>query len=128
MAPGKQYAVIHPFCPQGPDDGVFVGTTARKWDNSPDPCEETPTCVECRPREGVTDVAACLEREYAAYSSPNLYKALGPNSNTFAGTLARACCAGMERQPAIGRCPGWGDTPAPARAPGPDCPPGPACR
>jgi hypothetical protein len=123
----KRYAIIHPFCP-GPDDDVVNGTTARKWDNSPDPCGQTPTCVECRPAAGVTDVAACLQAQYDAYNSPNLYRMLGPNSNTFAGTLARACCADVGAiHDAIGNCPGWGDAAAPARAPGAECLPGPTC-
>jgi hypothetical protein len=76
----------------------------------------------------VTDVAQCLRDAFTRYNNPSLYKGLGPNSNTFAGTLARTCCAGMvPKPPALGNCPGWSDAPAPARAGATPCPPGPTC-
>lgn len=65
---------------------------------------------------------------FRAYNNPSLYKLTGPNSNTFAGTLARACCAGMDPKPkALGTCVGWDDAPAPYRGGKKDCPPGPTC-
>ncbi len=36
---------------------------------------------------GVADVNLCLRNTFLGYNNPNLYKGLGPNSNTFAGTL-----------------------------------------
>ena len=109
-------------------DNPVTGTTAQKWDSSPDPCGNTPSCVPCRPAPGVTDVGACLRSAFGAYASLSRYRALGPNSNTFAGTLARSCCAGMVPKPApLGTVPGWDDAPAPARAGGTPCPPGPTC-
>lgn len=127
-APPHRYAVIGPLCPASKLDNPVTGTTAQKWDNSPDPCGKRPSCVPCRPAPGVTDVGACLRSAFSAYQALSLYKLLGPNSNTFAGTLARACCANMAPKPdALGICPGWNDAPAPARAGGTPCPPGPSC-
>ena len=123
-----RYAVIGPLCPANWYDNPLTGTTAQKWDNSPDPCGKTPRCVPCNPAEGVTDVAQCMRDAFNRYNNPSLYKGLGPNSNTFAGTLARTCCAGMvPKPPALGNCPGWDDPPAPARAGATPCPPGPTC-
>jgi hypothetical protein len=127
-APPFRYAIISPLCPASKFDNPVTGTTAQKWDNSPDPCGNTPTCLPCHPAPGVTDVASCLRGAFSGYASLSRYRALGPNSNTFAGTLARTCCAGMIPKPAaFGTVPGWNDAPAPARAGGTPCPPGPTC-
>lgn len=128
-APPKSYAVISPLCPQNWYDTPLSATSAQKWDNSPDPCGKTPSCVPCDPAPGVIDVRACLQSAFTAYANPSLYNApRGPNSNTFAGTLARRCCANMVPKPAaLGRVPGWDDPPAPARGGGKPCPPGPTC-
>jgi outer membrane protein OmpA-like peptidoglycan-associated protein len=127
-APPFRYAIISPTCPQGRLDNPLTGTGGQKWDNSPDPCRKTPTCIPCLPAPGVTDVARCLRAAFTAYNNPSLYRLFGPNSNTFAGTLARACCAGMAPKPAaLGWCPGWNDSPAPARVGTKPCPPGPTC-
>lgn len=117
-APPHQYAVIGPLC--DPTDGgpnnVIRGAVAHKWNDSPDPCGKRSRCVPCHPKPGVTDVADCMRDAFTAYNDPSLYKALGPNSNTFAGTLARACCRDMVPQPAtLGTVPGWDDSPAPSR-------------
>jgi len=127
-APPFRYAIISPLCPASWTDNPVTGTTAQKWDNSPDPCGKTPNCVPCNPAPGVTDVGKCLRDAFTAYNNPSLYRGLGPNSNTFAGTLARSCCAGVVPKPAIlGNVPGWDDPPAPARAGASPCPPGPTC-
>lgn len=126
-APPFRYAVISPTCPQHWYDNAITGTSGQKWDNSMDPCGKSPTCINCRPAPGVTDVATCMRDAFNAYNNPNLYRLSGPNSNTFAGTLARRCCAGMVPKPAaLGWCPAWDDAPAPTRGTGP-CPPGPTC-
>ena len=129
-APPFRYAIISPLCPPRgfPWDNPVTGTTAQKWDNSPDPCGKTPTCLDCNPLPGITDVRACLKSAFTAYHPLSLYRGLGPNSNTFAGTLARHCCAGMIPKPAaFPWLPGWTDAPAPARAGATPCPPGPTC-
>ncbi len=127
-APPHRYAIISPLCPASWKDNPVTGTTAQKWDNSPDPCGKTPNCIPCNPAPGVTDVGTCLRNAFTAYNNPSLYRGTGPNSNTFAGTLARTCCAGMVPKPAIlGNVPGWDDSPAPARTGATPCPPGPKC-
>ena len=116
--PPYRYAIISHCKPtDGGPDNVITGKAAHKSDNSPDPCDTTPRCVHCHPKPGVEDVTQCLRDAYNAYNDPSLYKALGPNSNTFAGTLARACCANMiPKPPELGIVPGWNDSPAPRRA------------
>ncbi|MFE0136203.1 DUF4157 domain-containing protein [Streptomyces sp. NPDC059037] len=127
-APPFNYAIISPMCPQGTLDNPLTGTSGQKWDNSPDPCGKTPTCLTCEPKAGVTSVPECMAAAFRAYNNPSHYKLTGPNSNTFAGTLARACCAGMDPKPkALGTCVGWDDAPAPYRGGKKDCPPGPTC-
>jgi len=127
-APPFRYAIISPLCPASWSDNPVTGTTAQKWDNSPDPCGKTPNCVPCNPAPGVTDVGTCMRSAFIAYNNPSLYRGTGPNSNTFAGTLARACCAAMVPKPAIlGNVPAWDDSPAPARTGASPCPPGPTC-
>lgn len=128
-APPFRYAIISPTCPAHWYENPLTGTGGQKWDNSPDPCGKKPTCLDCIPAPGVTDVGKCLRAAFTAYNNPSLYKLLGPNSNTFAGTLARACCAGMVPKPAaLGWVPGWDDSPAPSHpTPAKGCPPGPKC-
>ena len=127
-APPFRYAIISPTCPQHWYDNPLTGTGGQKWDNSPDPCMKSPTCIDCQAAPGVTDVAKCMRDAFNAYNNPSLYKLSGPNSNTFAGTLARTCCAGMVPKPAaLGWVPAWDDAPAPQRGAGDPCPPGPTC-
>lgn len=123
-APPYRYAIITRCNATSGSDNVVAGTAATKTDVSPDPCSKTPKCVECVPKPGVTDLAKCFRDAFTAYNDPSLYKGLGPNSNTFAGTLARGCCANMTPKPkALGTVPGWDDAAAPARAA--TCPAGP---
>ena len=125
-APPYRYAIISPMCRAHWWENPVTGAPAQKWDNSPDPCGKTPTCLPCYPKAGVSDVGQCLRNAFTSYAQPSQYKLLGPNSNTFAGTLARTCCAGMVPKPAaLGTCPGWDDPPAPFRAGASPCPPGP---
>jgi hypothetical protein len=61
----------------------------------------------------MTDVSKCLRGAYAAYSDPSVYQnPRGPNSNTFAATLAKACCADSSST-GLGSVPGWDQSPAP---------------
>jgi Domain of unknown function (DUF4157) len=119
---GNNYAIIAPMCTptDGGSDNMATGTAARTFNNSPDPCDATPQCVTCRPKRGVGDVRACLASAFASYNSPAMHRATGPNSNTFAGTLARACCARISTSPFTGFTPGWDDPAAPSRSA--DCP------
>lgn len=125
-APPYRYAVPGPLC-KPTDDGpnnVITGAVAPKLDNSPEPYDKERRCVPCHPKPGVKDVGVCLRNAFNEYSDPSLYKILGPNSNTFAGTLARACCVDMVPQPSeLGIVPGWNDSPAPRRSG--VCPPSP---
>jgi outer membrane protein OmpA-like peptidoglycan-associated protein len=124
--PTKRYA-IQTLCT--PSWGFAFGTVvAIATDRSPDPCHRRPTCLPCTPAPGVTDVEACLASEFAAYPAPAEHHLLGPNSNTFASTLARRCCAGFTTTPpaTFGCVPGWGMA-LPAARPGTPCPATPAC-
>ncbi len=119
-APPDNYAIIAPLCEptDGGSNGFISGTAARKWDNSPDPCDDKAECVVCQPKSGVKDVKKCLRDAFNTYNMPTLHKALGPNSNTLAGTLARTCCDGMSNATPFYSTfiyPGWGDSPAPSR-------------
>lgn len=117
-APPYRYSLIHPFCPIMYDDNeIATRTTAQIWDHSPDPCGQTPSCVPCYPAQGVTNVNDCLRNEFNSYPKRSRYEFTGPNSNTFAGVLARNCCAGMDVKPtALGIVPGWYHEAAEARA------------
>jgi hypothetical protein len=121
--PTRRYAIITP-CTSKLSFATPGGGAAIKTDRSPDPCGRRPTCVTCVAKPGVTDLEKCFESQFKAYAAPSVHKLLGPNSNTFAGTLARGCCDKMVPQPAaLGCLPGWDDPPAPsASAP---CPTGP---
>jgi len=101
-------------------------TAAKKTAKSPDPCHEKAECVPCRPRPGV-DLNECLERAYNAYPEKSEYVVTGPNSNTFGGTLARACCDGvtMSTPAGLGWMPGWALLPP--RSIQADCPSEPQC-
>lgn len=55
------------------------------------------------------EVDKCVESASNSYSNPSVYRFVrGPNSNTFAGTIARAC----ELSKPCGFTPGWYDPPA----------------
>src|SRR5262249_43825184 len=120
--------IVAPLCTptDGGSNGLLLGTAASRRDDSCDPGAAKPDCVPCRPKRGVTDVKQCLRTAFASYDTPTMHKALGPNSNTFAGTLARTCCADIGDNPPFpsGTYPGWSDPPAPKRAA--TCPGGPA--
>jgi uncharacterized protein DUF4157 len=128
-APPDTYAVITPLCKLAPNDTPTSQISAQKWDRSPDPCEKAPKCVECVPKPGAGDVSVCLRSAFEAYPNPSLYNAPnGPNSNTFAGTLARACCANLAGNPPVylGNMPGWDHAPSRLRLAtcpegGPEC-------
>ena len=81
----------------------------------------TSTCKPCNPKPGQTavDVSSCLRNTHLGYPSPNIYRNLpdprdsfrfGPNSNTYAATLARCCDDSSDS--GLGRVPGWNHSPA----------------
>jgi hypothetical protein len=98
--------------------GSFINGCAVKTDTSTDPQTYTPNMKRCDPAPGVTDVHKCLRAAFTAYNDPSEYSndprrsPWGPNSNTFAATLARACCADSTSR-GLGSVPGWDHSPAP---------------
>jgi hypothetical protein len=93
--------------------GNFVKGCAVKTATSTDPMGRTPNVKQCDPAPGVTNLSRCLSNAYSAYSDPSLYKnPFGPNSNTFAATLAKTCCADGSSK-GLGWVPGWKHAPAP---------------
>lgn len=97
--------------------GNGINGCAVKTDTSDDPQSYTPNAKPCHPAPGVTDVHACLRAAFSAYADPSVYSndprnsPWGPNSNTFAATLARACCADSSDR-GLGIVPGWYHSPA----------------
>src|SRR5262249_7947181 len=82
--PTRRYAIITPCTGRLSFADPIRGGVALKTDRSPDPCNRRPTCIECVPRPGITDLERCFESQFTAYAGPSLHKLLGPNSNTFA--------------------------------------------
>jgi len=65
---------------------------------------------------------ACVKKQAESYPNPSEYDLLGPNSNTFAGTVARTC--DLKRLALFsGATPGWDDRPAPQKPDQPYKPP-----
>jgi RHS repeat-associated protein len=64
----------------------------------------------------------CVKKQAEGYPNPSEYDLLGPNSNTFAGTVARACDL---KRPDLysATTPGWDDKPAPQKPDHPYKPP-----
>ena len=115
--------------------GIKSCTTTTTASPTPDDVA-TSSCKACEPPSGKTlaDVSACLLHAHMAYASPNLYQNFpdpadgfnwGPNSNTYAATLAK-CCADPSST-GLGIVPGWNHTPATPcpSVPGPSGPTGP---
>jgi hypothetical protein len=97
--------------------GNFLIGCGAKTEMSDDPQSYTPNSKPCYPKAGVTDVHQCIRDAFAAYANPSYYSNVpfpppwGPNSNTFAGTLARSCCADSTDS-GLGWVPGWDHAPA----------------
>jgi hypothetical protein len=92
--------------------GNFLRGCAAKTDRSTDPQSYTPNVKPCNPKPGVTDVSRCLRDAYNGYADPSIYaNPWGPNSNTFASTLAGSCCADRSSS-GLGWVPGWDHAPA----------------
>jgi hypothetical protein len=98
-------------------DGNFVNGCAVKTDTSTDPQGREPNIKPCDPKPGIGDMHACLRDASNAYTNPSEYsndprhRPWGPNSNTFAATLAKACCADSSDS-GLGWVPGWDHAPA----------------
>jgi RHS repeat-associated protein len=73
-----------------------------------DPRDRGGICKECKPPK-CSDVNSCIKDQHDFYGSGN-YSYTGPNSNTYAGTIARACCDGGV-PPGMGYTPGIDDAP-----------------
>jgi hypothetical protein len=105
------------YAVQDLERGNFVKGCAVKTDTSTDPQQYTPNIKPCDPRAGVGDVHVCLRDAFNAYTDPSEYsndprrRPWGPNSNTFAATLAAACCADASDS-GLGWVPGWDHAPA----------------
>jgi RHS repeat-associated protein len=70
---------------------------------------------ECGPWTDECGTDDCVSSAVNGYPNPSNYRfASGPNSNTFAGTVARKC--NLVR-PSVMMTPGWGDAPATQRIP-----------
>jgi hypothetical protein len=97
--------------------GSWSDGCAEKTETSDDPQSYEPNVKRCDPKSGVSDVHRCLRDSFNAYANPNEYSSspfrlpMGPNSNTFAATLAKACCANSSDS-GLGWVPGWNHAPA----------------
>ncbi len=77
------------------DDGTVYGLYPEDGIGKPrtnDPKDVGGECFDC-PANQCTDQNDCLRKANNSYPVGN-YSTLGPNSNTYAGTLARSCCKG----------------------------------
>lgn len=81
------------------DDGTVYGLYPEKVagrdlgvPRTYDPRDVGGSCKEC-PCDDSGQQNQCLEQQFQSYPI-GTYKTLSPNSNTFAGTLADACCKG----------------------------------
>ena len=101
-------------------NGISGCSTKTDASGAPD-VPATSTCKSCDPKLGQTpaDVSRCLSAAHSAYASPNIYRNLpdpgdsfrwGPNSNSYAATLAK-CCADSSKS-GLGIVPGWNHSPA----------------
>jgi len=84
---------------------------------------DNPDESDCGPWNEECETDECVVQTAQDYANPSVYNAIsGPNSNSFAGTIGRAC--GLARPEGVAWTRGWGDEPAPSR-PGRDPIPAP---
>ena len=85
------------------DDGTTYGLYPEMRNGKPtgvprknDPRDKGGECHSCPAKTNVCPAGQgdCFENAYKAYPVGHYNPALGPNSNTFAGTLAKSCCQG----------------------------------
>ena len=116
--PPANYAI------RGLVSGTGISGCATTTDASGPPDDPaTSICKPCNPKPGQTpaDVSRCLRASHAAYASPNIYRNLpdpgdsfrwGPNSNTYAATLAKCCADPSSAGLGFRLLPGWNHSPA----------------
>ncbi|MEQ1881385.1 MAG: RHS repeat-associated core domain-containing protein [Burkholderiales bacterium] len=78
------------------DDGTVYGLYPSNGTGVPgtnDPRDKGGDCFDCPSVDPCINQNECLRNAHSGYPTGN-YSLLGPNSNTYAGTLARACCKG----------------------------------
>ena len=78
------------------DNGTVYGLYPSNGAGYPrinDPRDTGGTCKECKARFNCESPDECLRKAHDDYPVGN-YSTLGPNSNTYAGNLARTCCDG----------------------------------
>ncbi len=90
-----------------PEDrgGQTIGVPRRN-----DPRDKGGRCKSCEPECSDSDRDACLSKATDSYPVGGYSAIFGPNSNTFAGTLARKCCKGGVPD-GLGSAPGINDDP-----------------
>ena len=81
-----------------------------------DPRDRGGTCKECQPPP-CSDVKSCVKDQHDFYPVGDYSAVYGPNSNTYAGTIANACCKGGV-PPGLGSAPSIGDDPPTHNPPG----------
>ena len=74
-----------------------------------DPRDRGGICKECEPLP-CSDVKLCIKDQHDFYPIGTYNAPLGPNSNTYAGTIAMACCKGGVPS-GVGSAPSIGDDP-----------------
>jgi RHS repeat-associated protein len=88
-----------------PNDGIGVPQKGDSRDAGGE-------CKECKSKDCMSSAGQCIKDNHDVYPIGN-YSNFGPNSNTFAGNIARSCCAGGTM--GMGNAPGLGDAPPPPR-------------
>lgn len=112
----KGNSMVGNYAVQTLDSGNFLNGCALKTATSTDPQGYKPNVKQCDPKPGVTDLSRCLLDAFTSYADPSVYKnsllgPKGPNSNTFAATLAKTCCSDGSST-GLGSVPGWDHAPA----------------
>jgi RHS repeat-associated protein len=99
-----------------------MGTPHREW-GGPVGCKFTNDAfdrnaigkggTQCGPWSDDCSSDQCVKQQYDTYPLASTYKLMGPNSNTFAGTITRACHLSPPDAVNTWHTPGWND-PKPA--------------
>lgn len=92
---------------------TFLFTVSEIEVNHPFDFRRNPGTCELRP-DPCDEVAECVLQASETYPSPAYYSITGPNSNTFAGNVARQCNLGTPPIAGTWQTPGWHGAP-PAR-------------